>query len=211
MSSDIESHNMSGILLTLWEDCEKIVSGDEYPYFPLNQTKWCMAFLGKSALGGQRKAQPWSAYLGCPCSYPPGRTYSFVRSKAIHARTAHPYFIKQNPLRGLTLGKLRLTYYLGGWKSDCRFHKCTCLGRFLYYIHTGRCRYNLYLVESRPSRHLLLVATKQRPVLHGGTERLLALAEQGQSAHRRRLVNLSKLELNRQCVLWIRKHIFAAR
>ena len=60
-------------------------------------------------------------------------------------------------------------------------------------------------------RHLLLVASKQRPVLHGGTARLLALAEQGQSAHRRRLVNLSKLELNRQCALWIRNHIFAAR
>ena len=202
MSSDIESHNMSGILLTLWEDCKKIVSGDEYPYFPLNQTKWCMAFLGKSALGGQRKAQPWSAYLGCPCSYPPGRTYSFVRSKAIHARTAHPYFIKQNPLRGLTLGKLRLTYYLGGWKSDCRFHKCTCLGRFYFFSR---------LPGSYRPRHLLLVASKQRPVLHGGTARLLALAEQGQSAHRRRLVNLSKLELNRQCALWIRNHIFAAR
>ena len=37
MSSDIVSHNVSGILLTLWltlwEDCEKIVSGDEYPYW----------------------------------------------------------------------------------------------------------------------------------------------------------------------------------
>ena len=36
MSSDIVSHNVSGILLTLWltlwEDCEEIVSGDEYPY-----------------------------------------------------------------------------------------------------------------------------------------------------------------------------------
>ena len=31
MSSDIVSHNVSGILLTLWEDCEEIVSGDEYP------------------------------------------------------------------------------------------------------------------------------------------------------------------------------------
>ena len=35
MSSDIVSHNVSGILLTLWltlwEDCESIVSGDEYP------------------------------------------------------------------------------------------------------------------------------------------------------------------------------------
>ena len=39
MSSDIVSHNVSGILLTLWltlwEDCEKFVSGDEYPYYQL--------------------------------------------------------------------------------------------------------------------------------------------------------------------------------
>ena len=34
-ASDIVSYNVSGILLTLWltlwEDCEGIVSGDEYP------------------------------------------------------------------------------------------------------------------------------------------------------------------------------------
>ena len=122
--------NSSHIVRRLWKNCE-------WRWIPLLSIKSNQMvhgfFLGKSALGGQRKAQPWSAYLGCPCSYPPGRTYSFVRSKAIHARTAHPYFIKQNPLRGLTLGKLRLTYYLGGWKSDCRFHKCTCLGRFYFF------------------------------------------------------------------------------
>ena len=33
MSSGIVSHNASGIFLTLWEDCEEIVSGDEYPYY----------------------------------------------------------------------------------------------------------------------------------------------------------------------------------
>ena len=36
MSSDIVSHNVSRICLTLGltlrEDCEEIVSGDEYPY-----------------------------------------------------------------------------------------------------------------------------------------------------------------------------------
>ena len=43
MSFDIVSHNVSGILLTLWltmwEDCEKIVSEDEYPYSAVS-TEW---------------------------------------------------------------------------------------------------------------------------------------------------------------------------
>ena len=49
MSSDIVSHNVSGILLTLWltlwKDCEEIVSGDEYP----NCQKYTF-FIGKKAV-----------------------------------------------------------------------------------------------------------------------------------------------------------------